>query len=165
MRMASWVWVVLIVSASVGVVPASDAPDSAATSTTVVAADDSVADTNAASVAADWPRVFTIDGRTVTLYQPQPETLTGNTLKERAAVSVQDGDADPVFGALWLTATLDIDREQRVASVDTLTLDRMRFPEGEAGDQAAATLQTYVAKAVTPKNMVVDLDSLMTTLD
>ena len=165
MRMVSWVGVILILCMSAEAAQAAEPSAAGAGSAAAGPADDTAADADTAAVAADWPRVFTIDGRTVTLYQPQPEKLTGNILKERAAVSVQNGDADPVFGALWLTASLDIDREQRVASVDTLTLDRMRFPEGEAGDQAAATLQAYVAKAVTPKNIVVDLDSLITTLD
>ena len=41
------------------------------------------------------------------MYEPQPESLSGNKLTGRAAVSVRkSGDAEPVFGVVFFTATL-----------------------------------------------------------
>ena len=112
-----------------------------------------------------WPRRFVRDGHAITVYQPQPEKLDGNTLTARAAIAVATGDGEPVFGAEWFTARLDIDRSQRIAQVVSLTIDRVRFPAGEAGDQAAAALADRVSKALTPKDMFFDLDHLIATLE
>jgi hypothetical protein len=115
--------------------------------------------------APGWPRRFTAEGHSVTVYQPQPERLTGNTLTARAAISVSVDGGDPVFGAEWITARLDIDRERRIAEVSSLTIDKIRFPVGEAGDQAAAAMESHLRRALTPKNMVFDLDRLISTLE
>ena len=55
-----------------------------------------------------WPRtVPTSGGGKLTMYEPQPESLTGNQLTGRAAVSVRKSASDePVFGVVFFTATL-----------------------------------------------------------
>jgi hypothetical protein len=112
-----------------------------------------------------WPRRFVSEGHSITVYQPQPERLVGNTLTARAAISVSVDDGDPVFGAEWITAHLDIDREHRIAEVSSLTIDKIRFPVGEAGDQAAAAMESHLRRTLTPKHMVFDLDRLVATLE
>ena len=55
-----------------------------------------------------WPRtVPTSGGGKLTMYEPQPESLAGNQLTGRAAVSVRKSASDePVFGVVFFTATL-----------------------------------------------------------
>ena len=115
--------------------------------------------------APGWPRRFTLDGRTVTIYQPQPEKLDGNVLTARAAVSVAEAGGEPVFGAEWMTAHIDIDRDSRVADVTALSIDRFNFPDGEAGDQATAVLEANLRRTLTADNMSFDLDQLTATLE
>jgi hypothetical protein len=70
--------------------------------------------------AAEWPQEITADdGAVVTLYQPQVEVFTGNDLEARAAISVtsQETGNIPVFGAVWIRANLDIDRDTRTAVI------------------------------------------------
>lgn len=65
---------------------------------------------NATSLFAQsvWPKsVPTTDGGRLTMYEPQPESLNGNQMTGRAAVSVRKTEKDePVFGVVFFTATL-----------------------------------------------------------
>ena len=63
----------------------------------------------------DWPREITVSEGVVVIYQPQPEKLDGDQLKVRAAVAVKfKGASEPVFGAVWLEARLETDRDGNV---------------------------------------------------
>lgn len=77
-----------------------------------------------------WPRVVQ-DGQTqVIVYQPQPDSLDGPTLRARVAVSIKrPSDQNPVFGALWVSANLDIERGQDLARVASVRIDRTRFAD------------------------------------
>jgi len=79
---------------------------------------------------SSWPRVVR-DGKTeITVYQPQPDSLDGVTLQSRAALSVKTPeDAAPVFGAVWIVATVDIDRDRDTARVVSAKIDRSRLAD------------------------------------
>src|SRR5580700_9744147 len=71
-----------------------------------------------------WPRVIEEGGTKITVYQPQPDSLDGLTLESRVAFSVQrPEDKSPVFGALWLHATLETDRTGDLAHVVSVKID------------------------------------------
>jgi hypothetical protein len=55
-----------------------------------------------------WPRTInTSDGGKLTMYEPQPESLNGNQMTGRAAVSVRKSDkSEPIFGVVFFSATL-----------------------------------------------------------
>src|SRR4051812_37362058 len=59
----------------------------------------------------EWPvRVDTRLG-TLVVYQPQPETFTGNALTARAAVSLtQPAATEPVFGTMWFGAHVSTEK-------------------------------------------------------
>src|ERR1700722_8865154 len=60
-----------------------------------------------------WPRVVRDGGTQVVVFQPQPDSLDGVTLHSRVAVSIKGPqDQAPLFGALWVTATLDVNRDK-----------------------------------------------------
>ena len=77
-----------------------------------------------------WPRVLKAnDGSKITIYQPQPEKLDGKILIGRTAISVQQKSApDPVFGALWFKAEMETNRENRMAVLQKLQIDRVKIP-------------------------------------
>lgn len=77
---------------------------------------------------ADWPReIARGDGTTYVIYEPQLDSLDGDTLLSRSAVSIQhSGDEAPVFGAVEMTSTLDVVGDR--ARIAGLTVDRVRFP-------------------------------------
>jgi hypothetical protein len=90
-----------------------------------------------------WPVVIDAgEGWEVTLYQPQVDDFSDNDLQCRAAVSVTGPDVpEPVFGAVWITARLDIDRQNRTVQIAAVEVPDVRFPEAsEEGKQRLADL-------------------------
>ena len=65
----------------------------------------------------EWPQEITADGGTIVIYQPQPETLEGNTLTGRAAMALQEKGGEPIFGAFWFEAKIDTDRDQGLSLI------------------------------------------------
>lgn len=77
----------------------------------------------------EWPVVLnTDDGRTITIYQPQPESYTDGTFTARAAVSGAEKGTDPVFGAIWMKGFLEVDRDTRMGKLANLEITDIRFP-------------------------------------
>ena len=74
------------------------------------------------------------------LYQPQAEKLEGNQLTARGAIALKvTGNPDPIFGAMWMTATVDVDRDSGTAKVHTLKVTRVRWPEATPEQQQRFT--------------------------
>lgn len=77
-----------------------------------------------------WPREITGERGRLVLYQPQPENLTDNLLKARAAISVTPkGAKEPVFGAIWMTAKVGTDRDERMVLLYDIAVTRVRIAE------------------------------------
>ena len=87
-----------------------------------------------------WPQELVGEnGGVVIIYQPQVEVFTGNNLEARAAVSVkssQTGDT-PVFGAVWIEAKLDTDRDTRTAVIRDIEVSDVRIADA-SNDQLDA---------------------------
>src|SRR5262245_20142976 len=73
-----------------------------------------------------WPRQATRAGTTVLMYQPQLERLTQNDVEARAAVQITEKAKEPRFGAVWISAEVDIDRDRRVVTFRNIRLPRVR---------------------------------------
>src|SRR5262245_39341358 len=85
----------------------------------------------ASSARADrWPRELDTEKGLLTIYQPQPEKLSGNILSGRAAVSlVPKGKDKPIFGVFWFSGRLDTDRDADSASIRDIVVTNSRWPE------------------------------------
>src|SRR5436190_17197915 len=77
-----------------------------------------------------WPRKLQAkNGGSVTIYQPQPEKLEGNLITGRAAISVrQKSTDDPIFGTLWFTATIETNRDNRMAVLESIKINGIKLP-------------------------------------
>ena len=67
----------------------------------------------AALVVADenWPREIETANGLVVLYQPQVDSLDGDLLSGRSAVSIKPTGQDaPIFGAAWLEGRIETPR-------------------------------------------------------
>ena len=61
-----------------------------------------------------WPRELSHAKGDVVIYQPQLESLEGDMLRARAAVSVKLKEAEnPVFGVIWSNSRVHTDRDAR----------------------------------------------------
>ncbi|HZU97129.1 MAG TPA: hypothetical protein VFF73_10570, partial [Planctomycetota bacterium] len=105
-----------------------------------------------------WPRQFEANGETYTVYQPQVESWDGVRLSSRAAVSVQAGTADPVFGVIWFTGNTDVDKEARMVTLSNRDIPRASFPT--AGDQMTRWLAAIRAHFLQGGTKTFSLDRL-----
>ena len=96
-----------------------------------------------------WPRSFTSDGATITVYQPQVTAWSGNVLSFRAAISVlPQGAAQSLFGTVAVTGTTDVDNEQQTVSLSNLNVARANFPSAPERAQSYAALVVAQAAAL-----------------
>ncbi len=76
-----------------------------------------------------WPRQFDSPAGSFVIYQPQPENLTGDLLTGRTAFSLQrSGDDNPIFGVLWFTEHIQIDRDSSTVTPRDFDVTKVRLP-------------------------------------
>ena len=111
-----------------------------------------------------WPREITVAEGSIVIYQPQPESLDGNALSARAAVSVTPtGNPAPSFGVVWLTMRIDTDLDARTVTVLDVNVDRVRFPN--ATDEQQTSLAELLQREIPQWELEISLDRLLTTLE
>lgn len=78
---------------------------------------------------AGWPREVPLKNGTVTVYQPQIESMKGDVVKARAALSYLGNDKnEPVFGVTWMMVKVKTDRDLRTVTFSEALIERTRFP-------------------------------------
>ena len=111
-----------------------------------------------------WPREITVPEGTIVIYQPQPETLNGNALTARAAVSVTGPESTtPSFGVIWVTTRVETDLDTRVVTVLDVNVDRVRF--ANATEEQEDVLAEVLQREVPDWELDLSLDRLLTTLE
>ncbi len=96
-------------------------------------------DTPVPATERPWPREFTENGVTLTVYQPQVEKWDGIKLQARSAVSIQNpANPSPSYGVIWFEARSDVDKERRMVALSDLKLTKSSFPGKSAADSALA---------------------------
>ena len=80
-----------------------------------------------------WPRDIPLeDGGTVTVYEPQVDSLDEQSVSFRAALAYREKPgANPVFGAGWFESDVQVDRLSRTAHPIALRVTQTRFPVEE----------------------------------
>lgn len=116
------------------------------------------------AAAPGWPRQIDADGAQIIVYQPQPESLNGDLLSARAAVSVLlDGQDNAVFGTVWFEAHLTTDRDARTVTVTDIDVPKMKFPH--ATPEQEQKLTAILKNSITQSEITMSLDRLMSSLD
>jgi len=111
----------------------------------------------------NWPRDVKVSSGTITIYQPQVESLEGNILKGRTAIAYHASGVDsPVFGAAWFTSQVQIDRESGTVHYETLEITDTRFPK--ENKQVGEEFNKAVQQGVKKGNLISSLDELTTAL-
>jgi hypothetical protein len=113
-----------------------------------------------------WPReITTPKGVKITIYQPEPESLTGNKMNARMVVSVKmDKTSEPVFGVVWTETTMLTDKETRVASMENFKVTGTKFPD--AKDTAKINRLKTILESEIPKwKLDIYLDEIVATLE
>jgi hypothetical protein len=111
----------------------------------------------------NWPKEIDAPNLKIILYQPQLETLSGNQLTARAAVSVEKaGSNNPVFGGVWLDCQLLTDRDRRTATPINVSVTDARFPNADPGD--VEELRQIVTTEIPKWRLTLSLDHLQADL-
>jgi len=118
---------------------------------------------SATAVAIDWPQEVTADEGTIVVYQPQPESLRGNVLTGRAAMSLElKGRDDPIFGAFWFEAKIDNDSDAGVATIRNVKVTDVRWPESKDADEQRFT--AVVEAAIPESGFEISTENLSASL-
>lgn len=116
-----------------------------------------------ATLAIDWPQEITAEEGTIVIYQPQPESLSGNVLKGRAAMSLELNHQDePVFGAFWFESTIDTDRDAGTTLIQDVSITQVRWPESRDADEQRFT--AVVEAAVPDTGFEISFERLTASL-
>ena len=112
----------------------------------------------------NWPAVIDVPEGRVIVYQPQPDSLEGTLLSARAAVSVRvKSSSEPVFGAVWLTSHVDIDRAERTVAIRNVKVQRVRF--ADITPESEARFRQVVETGIPKLGIVFALDDLLAGLE
>ena len=111
-----------------------------------------------------WPKEINNAGGNLTVYQPQLESLEKNTVNARAAVSIKlTGDKEPIFGAVWITSKLTTDRGTRMATLEDMKVERIKFPDDYK--DKLQRLASVIEQGLLNKDIDISLDRLHTMLE
>jgi hypothetical protein len=112
----------------------------------------------------DWPREIETAKGLVVLYQPQVDSLEGDLLSGRSAVSIKPtGQAEPIFGAAWLEARIETDYDTRTVTFSRVQVPRVRFQD--ASDEQQEELEALLTAEVPTWDLELSLDELMASLE
>lgn len=112
----------------------------------------------------DWPREIVVDRGTIVLYQPQVDAFSEDSVAARAAVAfIGANDEEPVFGAVWITARLSVDRDARTVEIADVEVPRVRFPNASEADQQA--LASLLEREIPTWGLTMSLDRFLTSLE
>jgi len=114
--------------------------------------------------AREWPQEVAAEEGTIVVYQPQPESLKGNVLSSRAAVSLElKGKSDPLFGAMWFDARIDTDHDADTALVRDVKVTKVGWPESTDAEEVRFT--QVIERAVPGAGFEISLDRLSASLE
>lgn len=116
---------------------------------------------DAAPGADPWPRQIACPGATMKVYQPQLDSWSGNTLDAYAAVAVKaESSSDTSYGVIWFTARTEVDKVNRLVTLENFNLTKYKFPSlANNGSQYAQALKSDLSWSQT-----IPLDALEASL-
>jgi hypothetical protein len=75
-----------------------------------------------------WPRQFTYQDAKISVYQPELSDWTGNMLDAYSAVIIRTGKDKTDFGVIWFTARTEVDKVNRVVTLEDFRVTKQNFP-------------------------------------
>jgi len=110
-----------------------------------------------------WPRTLPLEQGTVTIYAPQVDEMSDDTIHFRAALAYRaTAGSEPVFGAGWFESRVEIDSSKRIVHPTDLKVTQTRFPAGT--DDVQSELSAVLAQQSPAWNLDFSLDELQASL-
>lgn len=110
----------------------------------------------------EWPRAIELGKGSLEIYQPQLETFEGVNLTGRSALAYAEKDKAPVFGVMWFTARVSVDRDARTAHVDAIQVRKVRFPNAQKDQEKKVA--AAIEAAVPTWDLTVGLEAIQANL-
>jgi len=111
----------------------------------------------------EWPQEINAPEGTIVVYQPQPESLAGNVLSGRAAISLElKNQSEPIFGAMWFSAKIDTDRDADTAIVRDVRVERVTWPDSKDAEEQRFT--AIVEAAIPATGFEISMERLSASL-
>jgi hypothetical protein len=112
-----------------------------------------------------WPKQFEKKGWVIVMYQPQPDSLKDVDLKARMAISATNKKESqgPIFGSVWITAKLDIDRDDRTVEIDKVKVEKVKFPN--ITPEQEKKLIDLLEDEIPDLDLEISLDRLLAAID
>jgi hypothetical protein len=115
--------------------------------------------------AQSWPKEFTGPKGKLVMYEPQPQKIDANKVSGVMAVSVlATGKKEPVFGALFFDAFINIDRETRRYSLEKFSIPSIKF-SGKLESKDEEFLKKYIEEQILAMQLIGSLDELLTSIE
>jgi len=111
-----------------------------------------------------WPRVIEAKEAKITIYQPQPESFSGDKLTARTAVSVTPKSGEPVFGAIWVDSRVATDRTTRIVTLVNVKVMAIKFPQA-VDSVKMQKFKTLLESEIIKWDLQISLDDLLATLE
>ncbi len=112
----------------------------------------------------EWPKDISSGEYTITLYAPENSRYVDNKLSSNLAFAVKKQNEEPVFGMLWTTSLLDVDRDSRQAMLASVTVDEVRLSEEVSASQKQK-LEDLINKEIPNWNIEFSLDALLASIE
>lgn len=111
-----------------------------------------------------WPiEIEANEELNITLYQPQLESFEKNTLEGRMAVTIKPKEKDMIFGAVWFTATVITDTENRTVLLDKMHIGNTHFPD-LVDEEKKAKFASSLSAEMESWSLEMSLDRLLASL-
>jgi hypothetical protein len=112
-----------------------------------------------------WPMELESEkGIITTLYQPQLESFKSNKLSGRMAITVKPLKTDMVFGAVWFSATMETDLENRTVRLKSVDIQNTNFPDMVDEEQIKKFSDLLISE-VESWDIVMSLDRLTASME
>ncbi len=120
------------------------------------------AETSVPGKEPEWPKKLNKEDSQISIYQPQVNSLDGDILDARAALSVKQKGEKLVFGAMWFTSRLVTDFDTRLVSLKDVNIESVKFPDADEDGEAA--MIALLESEIPQMDLTFSLDRLLTSL-
>ncbi len=111
----------------------------------------------------EWPKTLKTEQAQISIYQPQVNSLDGDFLDARSAISIKPKGEKLVFGAMWFTSRLVTDFDTRLVTLTDVAIESVKFPDADE-ESERATIELLESE-IPQMDMTFSLDRLLTSLE
>ncbi len=111
-----------------------------------------------------WPRQLDTEKGSIVIYQPELESLSGDVLESRAALSYTEKGKSPVFGAIWTRSRLSTDLEARIVALESIEVTDAKFPEVDDPERIDQ-LKRFLEQEIPKWDLEMSLDQLVASME